>query len=112
MHIVFIFSCGRGLTPRWTNVIMTTRFSMTGQLSRIIHNAILESHVSPKMLAKLIGKPYSTLLREVNPHDQGAKLGVETFVEILKITGDISPVEYIANELGLEVVPKKLRKTG
>lgn len=85
---------------------------MSGQLLKLIHTAILESPISPKALAKMLGKPYSTLLREVNPYDQGAKLGVETFMEVLKITGDISPLEYIANELGFELVPKKLRKTG
>ena len=86
--------------------------TMTGQFSKLMHSVILDSSIPPKLLAKQIGKPYSTLLREVNPYDQGAKLGVETFIEILKVTGDISPVEYIANELGLDVVPKKLRKTG
>ena len=85
---------------------------MSGQLSKLIHSVILDSPIPAKILAKQIGKPYSTLLREVNPYDDGAKLGVETFIEILKITGDTTPVEYIANELGLEVVPKKLRKTG
>ena len=80
---------------------------MSVDFAKLIHSVILDSPVPPKILAKKIGKPYSTLLREVNPYDGGAKLGVETFIQILKITGDTKPVQYIANELGLEVVPKK-----
>lgn len=85
---------------------------MNGDLSKIIHSVILESHIPAKALANQLGKPYSTLLREVNPYDEGAKLGVETFVQILKITGDTTPIEYIADELGLELIPKKMLKTG
>ena len=81
---------------------------MSGELSRLIHAAILESHIPAKVLAQKLGKPYSTLLREVNPYDMGAKLGVETFMEILKLTGETAPIEYMARELGLEVVERKL----
>ena len=79
---------------------------MAAELSKIIHSMILESPIPAKVLAKRIGKPYSTLLREVNPHDEGAKLGVETFIQLLKVTGDMSPIEYIARELDFELVPK------
>lgn len=85
---------------------------MAGELSRLIHTMVLDSPIPAKVLAKQLNKPYSTLLREINPHDQGAKLGVETFMDILKITGDISPIEYIAGELGFDVVPRPLRKAG
>ncbi|MDL2216642.1 amino acid-binding protein [Desulfovibrio sp. OttesenSCG-928-M14] len=85
---------------------------MSADFVRIIHSTVLESAIPAKVLAKKIGKPYSTLLREINPYDQGAKLGVETFLDILKHTGDISAVEYIANELGFDLVPRQLRKTG
>jgi hypothetical protein len=82
------------------------------ELTRIVHTSILESPIPAKVIAKKINKPYSTLLREVNPYDEGAKLGVETFLDILKITGDTAPLEYIANELGLELVSRKMRKAG
>lgn len=85
---------------------------MAGEFAKLTHRAILGNPVPLKVLAKRIGKPYSTLLREVNPYDQGAKLGVETFIEIVKITGEISLIEHIANEFGLAVVPKKLSETG
>jgi len=85
---------------------------MSGELSKIIHTVILESRIPAKVLAQKLGKPYSTLLREINPYDMGAKLGVETFMEILKLTGDTAPIEFMARELGLEVVERKIPKTG
>jgi len=85
---------------------------MSAEFTKIVHSTVLESAIPAKVLAKKIGKPYSTLLREINPYDQGAKLGVETFMDILKITGDVTAVEYIANELGFDLVPKQMRKTG
>lgn len=81
---------------------------MAGELLKIIHAMVRDCRVPTKVLAQQIGKPYSTLLREVNPNDGGAKLGVETFIQLLKATGDTGPIEYIARELDLEVVPKKL----
>lgn len=83
---------------------------MQGELSRLIHSAILHSELPAKALAERIGKPYSTLLREVNPHDHGAKLGVETFIDIVKATGDITPFRYIADQLGLDLIKKEGRK--
>ena len=80
---------------------------MTTEFAKIIHAMVVENAVPVKELAQRIGKPYSTLLREANPYDEKAKLGVETFVQLLKATGDISPMEHIARELDLELVPKK-----
>lgn len=54
-----------------------------------------------------IGKTYPTLMREINPYDKNAKLGIETLFDIMKVTRDIRPLEYIANELGFRVVPKE-----
>lgn len=81
------------------------------QLARIIQSTILESSIPAKVIAKQIGKPYSTLLREVNPYDEGAKLGIETLLQVLKVTGDNAALEYLANEMGLELAPKSIRKT-
>jgi hypothetical protein len=84
------------------------------RLARTIHSTILESPLPAKVIAKQLNKPYSTLLREINPYDDGAKLGIETLLQIMKITGDTAPLAFIANELGLELVTKtqNLRKVG
>ena len=69
---------------------------MVSELSSLIHNLVLDNPVPAKDLAKAIGKPYSTLLREVNPYDAGANLGAETLLQIMIQTGDAKPLEYMA----------------
>ena len=57
---------------------------MISEFSQMIHCMVLESPISARDLAKAVGKPYSTLLREINPYDSGAKLGVETYFQLLE----------------------------
>ncbi len=78
---------------------------MFSDLMRIIHQMILDSPIPAKALAKEIGKPYSTLLREVNPYDTGAKLGVETLMDIMRETGDVEPLAFMAKQFGFSLVP-------
>ncbi len=78
---------------------------MQGEFTTIIHNLVLDNPMAAKDLAKALGKPYSTLLREVNPYDTGAKLGAETLFQIMAITGNIKPMEYMSSKLGLEITP-------
>ncbi|MEG6504515.1 phage regulatory CII family protein [Nitratidesulfovibrio sp. 1201_IL3209] len=78
---------------------------MLSELTKIVHSIVLDSPTPAKALAKEIGKPYSTLLREINPYDTGAKLGVETLLEIMKHTGNIRPLEYMARQLGYRLEP-------
>ncbi len=40
---------------------------MVSEFASILHELVLDNPVPAKDLAKSIGKPYSTLLREVNP---------------------------------------------
>ena len=80
---------------------------MVSELSSLIHNLVLDNPVPAKDLAKAIGKPYSTLLREVNPYDAGAKLGAETLLQIMIQTGDAKPLEYMAGKLGYTLVSSK-----
>ena len=55
---------------------------------KAIHETVVNGKMPSKAIASAIGKPYSTLLRETNPLDPGAKLGVETFMAIIETTGD------------------------
>lgn len=73
---------------------------MRSDLIKILHNLVLDNPTPAKVLAKEIGKPYSTLLREINPYDTGAKLGVETLLQIMKFTKNVTPLEYMAGQLG------------
>ena len=57
---------------------------MSNDLITTVHDLVLESPIGAKAIAQAVGKPYSTLLREVNPYDTGAKLGAETLMHIMK----------------------------
>lgn len=78
---------------------------MISECSRMIHCMVLEHPVSARELAKAEGKPYSTLLREANPYDAGAKLGVETYFQLLEQTRDLSSLEHLLHRLGLCLAP-------
>ena len=45
---------------------------MSANLISAVHDLVLESGLGAKNIAAAVGKPYSTLLREVNPFDDGA----------------------------------------
>lgn len=85
---------------------------MSSDLIHTVHNIILESELGAKNIAAAVGKPYSTLLREVNPYDEGAKLGAETLLSIMKVTGNTEPLECLAKEMGyvLKKLPSEARK--
>ena len=72
----------------------------------VIREVLAQSNGIEEVVSK-IGKTYPTLMREINPYDKNAKLGVETLFDIMKVTQDIRPLEYIANELGFKVVAKE-----
>lgn len=78
---------------------------MNNNLVNSVHDLVLESPLGAKNIAQAVGKPYSTLLREVNPYDAGAKLGAETLLNIMKITGNISPLKLMALEMGYTLSP-------
>lgn len=73
-------------------------------LLRKILISLAPSH-GAKAIAQAVGKPYSTLLREVNPYDTGAKLGAETLMHIMKTTGNVTPLEKMALEMGYRLEP-------
>ena len=78
---------------------------MANDLISSVHDLVLESPLGAKAIAQAVGKPYSTLLREVNPYDTGAKLGAETLLHIMKTTGNVSPLEKMAVEMGFRLEP-------
>lgn len=74
-------------------------------LTKITQNIVLGSSLPAKVIAERLGKPYPTLMRELNPFDMGAKLGAETLLEIMKITRNTTPLQYMARELNCAIVP-------
>ncbi len=76
---------------------------------KVVQDAVLEGPLPAKVVAQEIGKPYSTLLRELNPFDENAKLGVETLIKIMKVTRSVEPLRFMAEELGYVLAPNPNR---
>ena len=74
---------------------------------KAIHETVVNGKMPSKAIASAIGKPYTTLMRETNPYDPGAKLGVETFMAIIQTTGDVGPLELMVQELGYVLQSRK-----
>jgi len=77
---------------------------MCNHLNELIQSMLFQGSHSAMDIARKLGKPYSTLMRECNPFDKGAKLGVNTLFRIMIITKDIEPLRFMANSLGYESV--------
>lgn len=74
-------------------------------LTKKMQDVVLEGRIPAKEVSRAIKKPYSTLLRELNPFDSHAKLGAETMFEIVKATRNIAVLEFMARELGYTLMP-------
>ncbi|BDQ33638.1 phage regulatory CII family protein [Pseudodesulfovibrio portus] len=76
-------------------------------LTKKMQDVVLEGRIPAKEVSRVIRKPYSTLLRELNPFDSHAKLGAETMFEIVKATHNITVLEFMASELGYTLMPRE-----
>ncbi len=69
-------------------------------LARLVYAMPENSGLHVSELAQRLGRPSSTLGRELNPDDEGAKLGLAHFVQLTAETGDFGPLDYIESFLG------------
>jgi hypothetical protein len=60
-----------------------------------------------KNIAEAVGKPYSTLMRELDPEDRRAKLGVEMLLPLMRACNSTIPLRHLAEELGYRVASVK-----
>lgn len=74
-------------------------------LEEITHKLVIAGPMSAKAIAKAVRKPYSSLMRELNPYDRNAKLGANTFVRIMEATGDTKPLRELAEHFGMVLTP-------
>ncbi|WP_319763092.1 phage regulatory CII family protein [Maridesulfovibrio sp.] len=72
---------------------------MSEKVEKAIQDLVLNGPVSLEELAEKLGKSPKTLAREANPEDRKAKLGAETLIEIMRITGGVEPLRLMAEEL-------------
>ncbi len=75
-------------------------------LSEVVSDMIENGDKPIKAIAADIGKPYSTLKRELNVDDDMAKLGADALLGIMASCGSIAPLEWLADRLGYVVKPK------
>ncbi len=75
-------------------------------VTRLVQDVVLNGPMEARDICKMIGKPYSTLLREINPFDGRAKLGIETFMDIVRVTGNSEPLKFLARELDFTLTPR------
>ncbi|GKT29660.1 hypothetical protein ADUPG1_001249 [Aduncisulcus paluster] len=75
------------------------------ELTKLLQDVVLKNDKPARDVANEINKPYPTLLREINPEDKGAKVGVEELIPIMKATGSIRPLTRLANIMGYVLVP-------
>ncbi|WP_320173617.1 phage regulatory CII family protein [Maridesulfovibrio sp.] len=76
---------------------------MSKKVEKAIQDLVMNGPVPLEELAERLGKTPKTLAREVNPEDKKAKLGAETLVEIMRITGGVEPLRLMAEELDFTI---------
>lgn len=77
---------------------------MKKTITHIAQSSVLDARLS-KLVAQKLGKPYPTMMRELNPFDSNAKLGAETLLDIMLITKNVQALEFMADKLGYKIVP-------
>jgi hypothetical protein len=80
----------------------------TNELTKLLQEVVLKNDKPAREIATEINKPYPTLLREINPEDKGAKIGIEELIPLMDATGSIRPLTRIANIMGYVLVPMDL----
>ena len=80
---------------------------MKDRLLSVFQTTLFQSGYTANEIATGIRKPYSTLMRECNPHDKEAKLGALTLFEIMSFTKNIEPLREQALLLGYDLTPHK-----
>ena len=78
---------------------------MSEQLLRVCQESLFSGDYSTYEVAKRIKRNYHTLLKEFNPNDTTAKLGAATLFDFMKKMKNITPLEYMAHELGYALIP-------
>ena len=74
------------------------------ELSLLIQDVVISDSANVQKIARRVGKKCSTLIREVDPNNQRAKLGVETLMVVMETSHDVRPLVYMAQQMGFELV--------
>lgn len=77
---------------------------MTKGIQDLILEMVHNSLRPIKNIAEDVGKPYSTLMRELDPEDRGAKLGVELLLPLMLACNSTLPLRFLAEGMGFRLV--------
>ncbi|GFK96144.1 hypothetical protein NNJEOMEG_04024 [Fundidesulfovibrio magnetotacticus] len=80
---------------------------MNRDIVTLLYDMARQSPKSIKSISEEVGKPYSTLMRELDPADKGAKLGVELLLPLMQSCDSIAPLRYLADRMGYRVVANR-----
>lgn len=73
------------------------------EFSLLIQDVVMNDLSGINKMARSAGKKCSTLIREANPYDSGAKMSADTLLKVMEISRDIRPLAYMAQKMGLEL---------
>ena len=76
---------------------------MSANLISAVHDLVLESGLGAKNIAAGFHAQIQVDGNNIKILDDGAKLGAETLVDIMRVTGNIQPLEHIAEQFGYEL---------
>lgn len=74
-------------------------------LTEVCHAIVLDapSGKTPKEIAKALGRPYTTIMNELE-RQTGAKLGADMVLPLMLQTGSMDPLHYLADNMGCVVI--------
>jgi len=80
---------------------------MTKDIQSLILAMVQDCSRPIKVIAEELGKPYSTLMRELDPEDRRAKLGVEMLLPLMQACNSALPLRYLAEAMEYRIVSVK-----
>ena len=80
---------------------------MPSDIRSVILDMVRNSDRPVKDIADAVGKPYSTLMRELDPGDARAKLGVELLLPLMQACDSTAPLRCLAEALDCRVVSNR-----
>lgn len=83
---------------------------MPDSLLDVVQSMVLENEKPAKVVCEEVGKPYPTLLRELNPEDQHAKLGAQMLLPLMRACNSVAPLEHLAGRMGYRLTPLSQRQ--
>lgn len=80
---------------------------MSADIRSVILEMVQNCPKPIKVVADDLGKPYSTLMRELDPEDRRAKLGVEMLLPLMQACDSTAPLRVLAESMGYRLVSNR-----